>query len=173
MDTKDLEEMIREVPDFPKPGIKFKDITPLLKSPEAFEFIVKKMAEQFKDKGINLIASAESRGFILGAALANEMKTGFVPLRKPGKLPYKTIKEEFELEYGKDAFEIHIDSIKEGDNVLIVDDVLATGGTMKAATSLVHRLKGNVSGIAILIELVGLDGRKKIKDCEVYSLMKV
>lgn len=169
----DIEKKIRVIPDFPKPGISFKDITPILKDPNSFNFVIDQITAEFKDKGIDIVASAESRGFIFGAALAYTLGAGFVPLRKQGKLPYCTIREEFELEYGKDAFEIHQDSVKHGDNVLIVDDVLATGGTMRAATNLIKRLNGNVAGIAVLIELTGLDGRKKLGDCEVYSLLKL
>ncbi|MEM2974334.1 MAG: adenine phosphoribosyltransferase, partial [Candidatus Micrarchaeia archaeon] len=152
MRLKELKLMIREIPNFPKPGINFKDITPILQNPEAFRYVINKMANKFKGKNINVVASAESRGFIFGAALAYKLKVGFVPLRKPGKLPYKTLKEEYKLEYGTDAFEIHVDGIKKGDNVLIVDDVLATGGTMKAAVNLIEKLEGKVAGITLLSE---------------------
>lgn len=173
MSISKIKRMIRTIPDFPKPGISFKDVTPILKDPEAFRFVVRRMAKGFKDRKIDVVASAESRGFIFGAALAYELGAGFVPLRKPGKLPFRTLREEYLLEYGKDAFEIHVDGIRRGDNVLIVDDVLATGGTMKAAVNLVHRLKGKVAGIALLIELAGLNGRSKIEDYDVRSLIKL
>lgn len=173
MSIERVKEMIRTVPDFPKPGISFKDITPILQDPSAFKFVIKQMAVPFKNKEVDIIASAESRGFILGAALAYELGAGFVPLRKPGKLPYRTLREEYKLEYGTDAFEMHVDGIRKGDNVLIVDDVLATGGTMKAAVNLVRKLSGNIAGIALLIELDELNGRKKLKGIPVYSLLKI
>jgi adenine phosphoribosyltransferase len=169
----DLEKMLRTIPDFPKPGISFKDMTPILQNPEAFRYVIKSIAQEFRNKKIDIVASAESRGFILGAALAYELGAGFVPFRKPGKLPYKTLREEYMLEYGTDAFEIHVDGVKKGDNVLIVDDVLATGGTMKAAVNLVKRLHGNIVGIALLIELTGLNGKSKIADENVFSLIKL
>ena len=172
MKISEVKSLIREIPDFPKPGINFKDITPLLKNPDAFRFVVNKLARKFKDRKINIIASAESRGFILGAALAYKLKAGFVPLRKPNKLPFKTLRQEYKLEYGTDAFEIHVDGIKNGDNVLIVDDVLATGGTMRAAVDLVEKLGGNVVGIALLSELEFLNGREKLNGYDVYSLIK-
>ncbi len=178
MRLSEVKKMIREIPDWPKPGVLFKDITPILKDRNAFKLVIDKMAKKFKKMKIDKVASAESRGFILGATLAYKLKAGFVPLRKPGKLPYNTIKEEYSLEYGKDAFEVHVDGIEKGDNVLIVDDVLATGGTMNAAVNLVKKLGGNVVGIALLIELENLGGRKKImsengiKDDEIYALLK-
>jgi len=166
-----LKAKIREVQDFPKPGINFKDITPLLSDPVTLGYAISKIKEYFSTKRINVVASAESRGFIFGAILAHELGVSFVPIRKPGKLPWRTIKEEFELEYGKDAFEIHEDSIKSGDNVLLVDDVLATGGTMSAAVRLIERLNGNVAGIAFLVELSYLKGGEKIKGYDVFSLI--
>lgn len=173
MQVADIENMIRTIPDFPKPGIQFKDITPILQNKEAFNFVIEEMASQFRDKNVDVVASAESRGFIFGAALSYKLSAGFVPFRKPGKLPYHTLKEEFDLEYGKDAFEIHKDAIKPGENVLIVDDVLATGGTMRAAVNLVKKLEGNLTGVALLIELPALEGRKKIPECEIYSMLKL
>jgi len=171
MRISEVKSLIREIPDFPKPGINFKDITPLLRNKEAFRFAIKRIAKRFNDKDIAVVASAESRGFILGSALAYTMGTGFVPLRKPGKLPFKTLKEDFDLEYGKDAFEIHVDGISRGDNVLLADDVLATGGTAKAAANLIEKLGGKVSGIALLIELDFLKGREKLNGYDVYSLI--
>lgn len=181
MKLKDIKDLIRVVPDWPKPGISFKDITPVLKDSGAFKYVISRMAKPFmngRSGKIDLVVSAESRGFILGAALAYKLKAGFVPLRKPGKLPWKTLKEEFELEYGKDAFEIHQDGAKHGDRVLIVDDVLATGGTMVAAVNLVRRLGGEVAGVALMIELKGLNGRSKVTsigmdDGRIFSLMKL
>ena len=172
MKLKELKSMVREIPDFPKPGINFKDITPILQNSAAFRYIIRKMASKFKDKNITMVASAESRGFIFGAALAYKLGAGFVPLRKPGKLPYKTLKEEYKLEYGTDAFEIHVDGIKKGDNVLIVDDVLATGGTMRAAVNLIEKLEGKVAGIALLSELGFLKGREKLDGYDIYSLIR-
>ncbi|MEM2175043.1 MAG: adenine phosphoribosyltransferase [Candidatus Micrarchaeia archaeon] len=172
----DLKKMVREIPNWPKPNVMFKDITPILKDKEAFNFAINKLSRKFRKMKIDKVASAESRGFILGSALAYKLKAGFVPLRKPGKLPWNTIKEEYDLEYGKDAFEVHVDGIEKGDKVLIVDDVLATGGTMKAAINLVKKLGGEICGIALLIELKELNGRKKlledVRDDMIYSLMK-
>lgn len=172
MKLKELKSMVREIPDFPKPGINFKDITPILQNPEAFKYIINKLARKFKGKDITIVASAESRGFIFGAALAYKLKAGFVPFRKPGKLPYKTLREEYKLEYGTDAFEIHVDGIKKGDNVLIVDDILATGGTMRAAVNLVEKLEGKVAGIGLLSELEFLKGREKLNGYDIYSLIR-
>ena len=172
MKLSELKSMVREIPDFPKPGINFKDITPILKDAGAFKYVINRMAKKFKGKGVTVVASAESRGFIFGAALAYKLKAGFVPLRKPGKLPYKTLKEEYKLEYGTDAFEIHVDGIHGKDKVLIVDDVLATGGTMRAAVNLVEKLEGKVAGIALLSELEFLKGREKLNGYEVYSLIR-
>jgi adenine phosphoribosyltransferase len=177
MKLTEVKKMIREIPDWPKQGVLFKEITPILKDPKAFKTVIDKLARRFKKVQIDKVVSAESRGFILGATLAYKLKAGFVPLRKAGKLPYDTVKEEYSLEYGKDTFEIHVDGIEKGNNVLIVDDVLATGGTMNAAINLVRKLGGNVIGIALLIELESLEGRKKIisngiKDEQIYSLLK-
>lgn len=172
MNNVDLKAKIRNVPDFPKKGILFKDITTLLRDAHAFKYAVKELLSMIKDKKIDVVASAESRGFILGSVLSYELNAGFVPLRKPGKLPYKTIKQEFDTEYSKDAFEIHVDAIEKGDRVLIVDDLLATGGTAKAAVDLVERLGGKVVGLAFLVELSFLQGREKLKGYDVYSVVK-
>ncbi|MEM5871436.1 MAG: adenine phosphoribosyltransferase [Candidatus Aenigmatarchaeota archaeon] len=168
----DLKEKIRTIPDFPKPGVMFKDITTLLKDPKAFRFAVQEMVKHFKGKKIDKVVSAESRGFIFGSAIAYELGAGFVPLRKPGKLPWKKIREEFDTEYSKDAFEIHEDAIEKGENVLLVDDLLATGGTMEAAAKLIERLGGNIVGIAILIELAFLKGRQKLNKYDLMSVIK-
>jgi len=154
----DLQEKIRTVPDFPKKGIMFRDITTLLKDKAAFKEAVLKIADKYRDVKIDKIVAAESRGFIFGAALAYELNVGFVPVRKPGKLPAETLKEEYELEYGIDALEIHLDAISEGENVLIVDDLIATGGTIKAVARMVEKLGGNVIGMAFLIDLASLHG---------------
>ncbi|MCX6817280.1 MAG: adenine phosphoribosyltransferase [Candidatus Aenigmarchaeota archaeon] len=167
----DLRSKIRTVPDFPKKGIMFKDITTLLQDANAFRSSVKQMMSHFDGRRIDKVVSAESRGFILGSAIAYELGAGFVPLRKPGKLPWKKLREEFDTEYSKDAFEIHEDAIKKGETVLIVDDLLATGGTLEAATKLVERLGGNVVGISILIELSFLKGREKLKGYDVFSVV--
>jgi len=167
----ELKDKIRTIPHFPKKGIMFKDITTLLKDPHAFRYVIREMMHHFDGKNINIVASAESRGFILGAVLAHELHAGFVPLRKPGKLPYKTIKQEFETEYSTDAFEIHEDAIEKGDNVLIVDDLLATGGTAKAAIDLIEKLHGKIVGLAFLIELSFLKGREKLKGYDILTLV--
>ncbi|MCD6279533.1 adenine phosphoribosyltransferase [Candidatus Micrarchaeota archaeon] len=167
-----IKKHIRSIPNFPKPGIDFKDITPLLREGR----LMKKVADYFSDiysgKEIDAVMAAEARGFIFGSVLAFDLNVGFVPLRKPGKLPYKTIKQEFNLEYGKDAFEIHEDAIRQGEKILIVDDVIATGGTAEAAARLVEKLGGDVVGFAFLIELSKLNGRDKIKQYRVESLVK-
>ena len=167
----ELKDKIRTIPHFPKQGIMFKDITTLLKDPHAFRHVIREMMHHFDGKNINIVASAESRGFILGAVLAHELHAGFVPLRKPGKLPYKTIKQEFQTEYSTDAFEVHEDAIEKGDMVLIVDDLLATGGTAKAAINPVEKLHGKIVGLAFLIELSFLKGREKLKGYDVLTLV--
>ena len=169
-----LEEKIRTVPHFPKQGIMFKDITTLLKDAASFRKAIDDLAEHFIKKGqhFDKVVSTEARGFILGSVLAYEFHAGFVPLRKPGKLPAETIKQEFETEYSTDAFEIHKDAIEEGESVLICDDVIASGGTIKAAVNLVEKLGGEVNGIAALVELTFLNGRQKVKDHDVFSLIK-
>lgn len=168
----DLKSKIREIQDFPKKGINFKDITPLLQDPESFRFAIQQFINVYKDKKIDKVVSSESRGFIFGAVLAYELNAGFVPLRKPGKLPFKTLKKEFRTEYSTDAFEIHEDAITKGEAVLIVDDLIATGGTISAAVDLVEQLGGNIIGIAFLIELAFLNGREKVKDYDILSLIK-
>jgi adenine phosphoribosyltransferase len=167
----DLKSKIRTVPHFPKHGVMFRDITTLLNDSLCFRYTIKKMLDHFAGKGIDKVVSAESRGFIFGSVIAHELNAGFVPLRKPGKLPRKTIREEYETEYSKDAFEMHEDAIRKGENVLIVDDLLATGGTMEAATKLVERLGGNIVGIAILIELGFLKGRDRLSKYDLYTLV--
>jgi len=168
----DFKSKIRLIEDFPKKGILFRDITPILQDPEFFQGVISKMVNHFKYKKIDKVVCAESRGFILGSAVADRLKAGFVPLRKPGKLPHTKIKHEFKTEYSIDAFEIHTDAINKGENVLIVDDLLATGGTIEASTKLVERLGGNIVGISFLIELMRLEGRKKIENYHVYSIIE-
>lgn len=166
-----LKEKVRNVPDFPKKGIVFRDITTLLKDAEAFQKAVNLFVKKYKDKQIQKVVGIESRGYILGAALAYGLNAGFVPIRKPGKLPAATIREQYKLEYGTDAVEIHKDAINSGERILIHDDLLATGGTINAACKLVESLDGNIIGVSFLIELAFLNGRKLLNDYEVYSLI--
>ncbi len=168
----DLKEKIRVIDGFPVDGISFKDITTLLKDAGALNECINQMAERFKDTQVDIIVGPESRGFILATPLAYVMNTGFVPVRKPGKLPAETIKYEYSLEYGMDSLEIHKDAIKPGQKVLIIDDLLATGGTMFAAAKLVEKLGGDVVGLGFLIELEDLNGRDKLSDYKVESLVK-
>ena len=168
----DLKQHIRSVPDFPKAGINFFDITTLLKDPIAFQEAVQQLCAPYRNQTIGHIAGIESRGFIFGAAMAIELGCGFVPIRKPGKLPAETEREEYSLEYGTDAIEIHKDAILPGSQVLIVDDLLATGGTAAAAVKLIQKLKGHILGIAFLIELTFLNGRDKLADVPVHALME-
>jgi adenine phosphoribosyltransferase len=169
---EELSKIIRDVPDFPKKGIVFKDITPLLHDHKAFSKVLSTFEEQYKGKKINIIAAIESRGFIFGSALADRLKCSFVPIRKKGKLPYKTITAEYSLEYGTDFIQIHEDAIKKGDKVLLIDDLLATGGTAKAALELIRKLKGDVAGVAFVIELGFLKGRDNIKGEDIFSIIK-
>jgi adenine phosphoribosyltransferase len=168
----DFKKNIRSVTDFPKKGIVFRDITTLLKDPDAFRDALAEMKKYCSGKKIDVIVGIESRGFIIGSVLAHELGVGFIPVRKPGKLPADTIKEEYSLEYGKDAIEIHKDAVAPGQNVLIVDDLLATGGTVAAAARLVERLGGKITGLCFLIELTFLKGREKIKGYDIFSLVK-
>jgi len=167
-----LDKLIRDVPDFPKKGIVFKDITTLLSDKEGFAFAIEVMSERYNGQSIDKVVGIESRGFIFGGALAYKFKCGFVPIRKPGKLPYESIKEDYSLEYGTNTLEIHTDAIKEGERVIIIDDLLATGGTAVAAANLIKRLKGNIIGIDFLVELEFLNGRNKLKDYNVFSYLK-
>nr|WP_312575866.1 adenine phosphoribosyltransferase [Sedimentibacter sp.] len=167
-----LKDKIRVIEGFPTSGISFKDITTLLQDAEGLKECINQMAEKFKDLDVDLIVGPESRGFIFATPLAYLLGTGFVPVRKPGKLPAETIKYEYELEYGKDSLEIHKDSIKPGQKVLIIDDLLATGGTMIAAAKLVEQLGGEVAGLGFLIELADLNGREKLSKYRVESLVK-
>ncbi len=168
-----FEKHIRNVPDFPIKGIQFKDITTLLKEPDVFAQSVDALYAPFRNEEIHKIVGIESRGFIFGAALAYKLNIGFVPVRKPGKLPAETLVEEYELEYGQDSLEIHADALDKGNNVLVVDDLLATGGTAAATCRLVERLGGNIVGIAFLIELPELNGIDKLSAYTVHSLMKM
>lgn len=168
----ELKDYIRSIQDYPKEGILFRDITTLLKDKDAFKLAIDKMAEQVKDKKVDLIVGAESRGFLIGSALAYKMNCGFIPVRKKGKLPYKTILEEYALEYGTDTLYMHEDAIKKGDNVLVVDDLIATGGTALAMIKMVEKLGGNVIGSSFLIELEELNGRKEIEKYPINILIK-
>lgn len=168
----DLKELIRNIPDFPKKGIVFRDITTLLNDPKGFKEAINKLYEFAKDKQITKVVGIESRGFILGGALAEKLGAGFVPIRKPGKLPAATISESYFLEYGTDSIEIHKDAIKPGDKVLLHDDLLATGGTMKAACNLVEKLGAEIVQISFLINLTFLNGKDKLKDYDVKSLIE-
>jgi adenine phosphoribosyltransferase len=170
--TIDLKQMIRSVPDFPKPGINFFDITTLLKDPTGLKATIDSMSAPYTSAHIDAVVGIESRGFILGSAVAQRVGAGFIPMRKPGKLPAKAIKEIYELEYGKDALEIHADAIEKGQRILIVDDVLATGGTAAAATRLVRKLGGELLGLAFLIELTFLGGKSKLPGENVYSVLQ-
>jgi adenine phosphoribosyltransferase len=167
----DLKSRIRAVPDFPKKGILFRDIMPLLQDPEALRCAVDRLAEFAVGRKVDVVLGAESRGFILGAALAYTLNAGFVCARKPGKLPWKTISEAYELEYGTDSLEIHEDAIKPGMNVLVHDDLLATGGTAQAKCRLVEKSGGTVVGLAFLVELADLKGRDKLAGRDVFSLI--
>ena len=164
--------MIRDVPDFPKPGILFRDITPLLASPSGLALSIELLANPFRGKNVDLVVGAESRGFIFGTAVACCLSAGFGLVRKPGKLPHKRIAMSYDLEYGKDSLEMHADAIVRGQRVLIVDDVLATGGTMRACCDLVKQLGGELVGIAVLIELKGLNGRDKVAPQAVHSVIE-
>jgi len=168
----ELSKKIRNIPNFPKKGILFRDITPLLQDSDSFRKAIRLLANPYRDKKIDVVVSAEARGFILGAGVAYELGAGFIPVRKPGKLPYKVRKTSYELEYGEDTLEIHQDGVKKGDRVLIFDDLLATGGTAKAICELVEELEGKIVGICFLIELLSLKGRDKLKGYETFSLIK-
>ena len=170
MDKK-LRQLIRSVPDFPKPGIVFRDITPLLADAQGLALAVNALADPFRDKRIDLVVGAESRGFIFGAAVACELNCGFVPVRKPGKLPAQAIAQEYQLEYGTDKLEIHADAVKPNQRILMIDDLLATGGTMKACCQMVQQLGGRIIGIAFLIELAFLNGRDALSDYKTYSVI--
>ncbi|OQZ04594.1 MAG: adenine phosphoribosyltransferase [Planctomycetes bacterium UTPLA1] len=168
-----LAKILRDIRDFPKPGIVFKDITPLLADPAALSLAVEFLTQPFRDKHVDLVVGAESRGFIFGTAVARNLSAGFVPIRKPGKLPYKTKRVEYALEYGTDAMEIHEDAISPGDSVLMIDDLLATGGTMAACCELVKSLGGNIVGVAFLIELTFLNGREKFGGMPIHSVIRI
>lgn len=171
-DLTELTRSVRSVPDFPKPGIMFRDITTLLKDKDMFARAADVLTEHYRNARIDKVVCVESRGYILGAVLAYRLKAGFVPVRKPGKLPAATIREEYQLEYGIDALEIHTDAIQQGERVLVHDDLLATGGTMQATCRLIERTGGKIAGISFLIELDFLKGRDKLGDHEIFSIIR-
>lgn len=168
----DLKKEIRDIPDFPKEGVIFKDITPLLKNPAALKYAIDAIANHYAEEMVDLVLGAEARGFIIGGALAYRLNAGFIPARKPGKLPHNVTSAEYALEYGMDSLEMHQDAINQGDKILVVDDVLATGGTASAKVELVKKLGGEVVGIAFLIELTFLNGRHKLEGHDVFSLIQ-
>ncbi len=168
----DLAPYIRDIPDWPKPGILFKDITPLLGNPDAFRQAIDQLADHYRDRLPDAIAAAEARGFLFAAPLALELRRPLVPLRKPGKLPYRTHALQYDLEYGSAELQVHTDGVPPGARVLVVDDVLATGGTMQAACRLIEKVGGEVAGCAVLLELTFLKGRDKLRPYEVFSLLQ-
>jgi adenine phosphoribosyltransferase len=167
----DLASHIRAIPDWPKPGILFRDITPLLGNPEAFSAAIEALCGGYTGQGIDYVAAVEARGFIFGSAVAERLKVGFIPIRKKGKLPFKTQRVTYDLEYGTDTLEVHVDAARKGARVLLVDDLLATGGTMAAACKLIEQIGGIVAGIAFLIELKDLGGRAKLTGRKVSTVI--
>ncbi len=172
IDTTEFKSYIRDIPDFPKKGIIFKDITPLLKDKGAFNSVVNIIADRYKDKKVDTVASIEARGFIFGSAVAHKLNIGMIPIRKKGKLPYDTVSVTYDLEYGTDTLEMHKDAVSSGDNVLLIDDLLATGGTAAAVCDLIKKAGGNIVEVAFMIELEFLKGRSKLEGYPIFSLMK-
>ena len=170
--TANLRTMVRDVADYPQPGILFRDITPLLQDPAAFRYTISQLVERYKVDDLDVIVAVESRGFLFGAPLAYELGKPIVLVRKPGKLPYRTHTEEYSLEYGNNTMEIHVDGILPGQKALILDDLLATGGTLAASTRLVEKTGGLVSGIGVVIELTELEGRKILDGYDVFSILQ-
>jgi adenine phosphoribosyltransferase len=168
----ELRDYIRDIPDFPKPGIVFKDVTPMLLDPRAFDQAVTLLAEHARPLGVDLIVAAEARGFVFGGALARELGVGFVPARKPGKLPHETISVRYGLEYGVDELQLHADAVRGGTRVLVHDDLLATGGTSKAKVDLVEQLGGRIAGCSFVVELAFLEGRKTLAGYDVHALVR-
>jgi adenine phosphoribosyltransferase len=164
-------DLIRDIPDFPEPGVVFKDITPILADPGIFSRLVDEMAEPFRDQGVTQVAGIEARGFTLAAPIALTLGAGFIPIRKPGKLPYETAAEEYTLEYGSDRLEVHVDAADSGDRVLLVDDVIATGGTATAALKLIESLGAEVAGFSVFIELAFLNGKVGLPDIPYHALL--
>ncbi|OUN38423.1 adenine phosphoribosyltransferase [Massilimicrobiota sp. An142] len=168
----DLKKYIKDIPDFPEPGVLFRDVTPLLADKDAYQESIRLLSDFAKEKKVDLVVGPEARGFLFGCPVALTLNCGFVPVRKPGKLPREVVSQSYDLEYGSNEIQMHSDSIQPGQNVLIVDDLLATGGTVDAAVSLIEKMGGNVVGIAFLIELEALKGRELLKDYDVYSVLK-
>ena len=168
----DLRQYIRDIPDFPVEGILFRDITPLMQEPEAFGYVIDRMAEHYEGEGIDVILGIEARGFLIGAPLAYRLGKPFVPVRKEGRLPYETRSVKYALEYGQNVVEVHTDAISEGQRAIILDDLLATGGTMAAGAELVESMGGEVAGLAAVIELIDLDGRERLSGYGVFSLVQ-
>ncbi len=168
----DLRSMIRDIPDFPEPGILFRDITPLLANPEGLKEVNRLLVERYRDRRIDKVVGIESRGFIFGAPLALALGAGFIPARKPGKLPHKTVEETYTLEYGSNVLTMHEDGIEDGEQILVVDDLLATGGTLGATCNLIERLGGEIVEIAVLIELTALGGRDNLGDRLLHTLLQ-
>jgi adenine phosphoribosyltransferase len=171
-DVQSLKGLIREIPDFPKPGILFYDITTLLKNADGLRSVIDQITDHFRDKKVDMVVGIEARGFIFGPAIAYQLGAGFVPVRKPKKLPSEVESYSYDLEYGKDTLEIHRDAVGKGHNVIIADDLLATGGTAEAVVKLVERLGGNVAGLSFVIELEFLKGRERLAGYDVFSLLK-
>jgi adenine phosphoribosyltransferase len=172
MTTEELKSKIRNVPDFPIKGIIFRDITTLIKDRSSFKYVVDHLYARYKDERIDHVIGIESRGFIFGGALAHSLGCGFVPARKLGKLPFETIEESYELEYGRTSHQIHTDSVQPGERVVIIDDLLATGGTLRATANMVERLRGTIVEIAVVVELSFLNGREKLKNHNFYSMLQ-
>jgi adenine phosphoribosyltransferase len=168
----DLAQYIRDIPDFPRPGILFKDITPLLAEPRAFQHAIDRMAEHYRGRSIDAVAAAEARGFLFAAPLALALQRALIPLRKPGKLPYRTYSLKYELEYGSAELQMHSDGVRHGARVLLIDDLLATGGTMEAGCQLIEQAGGQVAGCGFLVELTFLRGRERLRGHEVFSLIQ-
>ena len=168
----DLKKYIKDIPDFPEPGVLFRDVTPLLADKDAYQESIRLLSDFAKEKKVDLVVGPEARGFLFGCPVALTLNCGFVPVRKPGKLPREVVSQSYDLEYGSNEIQMHSDSIQPGQNVLIIDDLLATGGTVDAAVSLIEKMGGNVVGIAFLIELEALKGRELLKDYDVYSVLK-
>jgi adenine phosphoribosyltransferase len=168
----ELSSLVRDIPDFPQPGVVFKDITPVLADARAFAELIEALTEPFVDAGVSKVAGIEARGFTLATPVADRLDAGFIPLRKPGKLPYDTMSEEYALEYGTDALEVHVDAVSEGEKVLLVDDVIATGGTAAAAIRLLRRIGADVVGLSVFIELVFLGGSDHLDGVPLHALLK-
>jgi adenine phosphoribosyltransferase len=172
MEIDDIKRSIRTVPDFPKKGVMFRDITTLVRDHAVFKFTIERLAEIFREDEVDVVVGIESRGFIIGAPLALELGAGFVPVRKPGKLPYESIRNDYDTEYSTDSVEMHVDAIEPGQRVLMVDDLIATGGTMKASIELVERLEGEIIGVAFVVDLPDLHGKEKLEGYRVVTLVE-